>query len=80
MPRYTVAHSYSSYRDGQGFGPWPAGQVVDLAEADAAWVNRDSPGALAPGAPPEVVEDPPAARQQPPARDRQHRGGRARAT
>lgn len=80
MARYVVAHSYSSYRDGQKFGPWPAGQVIELAEDDAAWVCRDSPGALTSEAVPEVVEELPAERQKPPTRDRQHRASRNRST
>lgn len=69
MPRYEVVHSYRSARDGQQFGPWRPGDFVELDDADAAWVNRDSPGCLI--APPG--EDP--VRAKPPGRDRQHRGG-----
>lgn len=83
MPRYQICHSYRSFRDGQSYGPWEAGGVIDLSEADADWVNRDSPGTLAlPEAaveaePDTPVEEPakPKTRQQRPARDRQQRGG-----
>lgn len=75
MGDYTVQHSYRSTRDGQEFGPWVAGDVVQLGRADAEWVNRDSPGCLA-----TVVEAEPAPtkRQAPPAANRQHRAGRNR--
>jgi hypothetical protein len=70
MPRYRVNHRYSSYRDGRRFGPWEAGETVELEEADAAWVNRDSGGCLEADQP-----KPEPARQQPKTADRQHRGG-----
>jgi hypothetical protein len=74
--RYEVRHAYRSSRDGQQYGPWAGGETIELSEADADWVNRDSPGCLlAAGgvveAAPEVGEE----RQKPPARNRQHRGG-----
>jgi hypothetical protein len=76
MPEFTVAHAYRSSRDGQPFGPWKPGDVVELLDADAEWVNRDSPGCLltfpAPASTPEAE---PAARAKPAGRDRQHRGG-----
>jgi hypothetical protein len=69
---YEVRHAYRSTRDGQQFGPWAAGDRIELAEADAEWVNRDSPGCLlAAGG---IVEPEPE-RQKPAGRDRQHRGG-----
>jgi hypothetical protein len=46
MPRYTVNHNYTAYRDGQSYGPWEAGTEVELTEPDAEWVNRDSPTTL----------------------------------
>lgn len=76
MPRYTVAHRYTSQRDGQTFGPWEPGDEVELEQADAEWVNRDSPGALALPAPPAKA----APRQAAPAPDRQHRGSKNRGT
>lgn len=72
MPKYEVGHAYRSYRDGVQYGPWVAGDVVELAEADAQWVERDSSGCLS-----EVkakAEPKAAERQQPAGKDRQHRG------
>jgi len=77
--QYEVRHAYRSSRDGQQFGPWRAGEVIELSEADADWVNRDSPGCLlaaggvVEGAPPPESEAD-AERQKPPGRNRQHRG------
>lgn len=75
MGRWTVQHAYTARRDGTTFGPWAAGDVVDLDLADAGWVNRDSPGCLkviVGEAGPAPV---PTERQKPTSRDRQHRGG-----
>lgn len=47
MARYTVGHGYTASRDGKQLGPWAAGDEVELDDAEAAWVERDSPGALA---------------------------------
>lgn len=71
MTAFEVARPYRSWRDGRVFGPWQAGEVVDLDDADADWINRDSPGALAPAG---------GQRQAPPARDRQARPARNRAS
>lgn len=76
MSRWVVNHPYWSWRDGQQWGPWVEGDVVDLADVDAEWVNRDSPGALVAEGAPEPESAP--ARQQRPAANRQHRGGRTR--
>lgn len=46
MARYLVVHRYSAVRDGQQLGPWQPGDEVELTEADAAWVCRDSAGVL----------------------------------
>lgn len=79
MPQYVINHSYRASRDGQPIGPWSAGDTVELSEADAEWLERDSPGVLCAPAPAEVAQvDDEASRQQPPARDRQARGGRNR--
>lgn len=82
MTAYTVRHNYSSFRDGQQFGPWTAGTRIELEPADADWVNRDSPGCLELEEPPAVGdpdEEPPAPapkeRAAKPSPDRQHRGG-----
>lgn len=72
MSRYELNHAYGSARDGLRFGPWQAGEVVDLDPADAEWIERDSPGALT------EVKAKAKEREQPPAADRQHRGGRTR--
>lgn len=80
MPGFEVRHAYRSSRDGQQFGPWLPGDVVELTESDAEWVCRDSPGALLPAG--AVIEDgePDAepARAKPPAANRQARPGRNR--
>lgn len=91
MPEYLVQHAYRSARDGAEFGPWKAGEIVELTDADAEWLNRDSPGVVAvpkPAAPAVELEPAPkpeadelvesVERQQPPVRDRQARGGRNR--
>lgn len=39
---YVVQHRY---RAGE-YGPWEAGAIVELTEAQAAHIERDSPGAL----------------------------------
>lgn len=66
MPAYTVNHGYRSYRDGIQYGPYEAGTVIELTEADAEWLNRDSPGALTP-----VTAEP--EREARPAVNRQHK-------
>jgi hypothetical protein len=66
MPRLTVQHSYASSRDGRKFGPWAAGETVDLDPDDVAWVERDSPGVFA-------IDDPPPAREKPSTPNRQAR-------
>lgn len=58
--KYRVNRAYASGR----FGPWGKGQVVELNELDAAWVNRDSPGVL------EAIETETRALESPP-HDRQ---------
>lgn len=67
--RYEVQHPYAAQRDGERFGPWAKGETVELGPDTAAWVNRDSPGCLKP------ARAAGGGRQQPPAADRQHRGG-----
>ena len=89
MPQYVIGHAYKAMRDGQALGPWRSGECVELSEADAAWLNIDSPGVVVAVvveiAPPavEVVDevspvDAEVVRQQPPARDRQAKSGRNR--
>lgn len=77
MAGYEVVHAYSSWRDGRRFGPWQAGEVVDLEPDDAEWVCRDSPGALMAVAE-QVFGGPEPEREKPAGRDRQARGGRNR--
>ena len=87
MPRYKVNQNYRSRRDGVDYGPWEAGGVIDLSEADADWVNRDSPGTLGPAEEPATkktdagdnAEGGAAQRQQKTGRDRQQKpaGNRA---
>jgi hypothetical protein len=82
---FEVRHRYRSVRDGQQFGPWQAGDTVELSDADARWVNRDSPGCLLaaggivePADAPIVVGEDGSERQKPAGPNRQHRGGRNR--
>lgn len=54
MPRYTVTQNYSAERAAAAvtqFGPWSAGEEVELDEPDAEWVNADSAGTLVPAKP-----------------------------
>lgn len=54
MPRYTVTQNYSAERAAASvtqFGPWTAGDEVELDEPDAEWVNVDSAGTLTPAKP-----------------------------
>lgn len=77
MPGYEVVHAYGSWRDGRQFGPWQAGEVVDLEPEDADWVCRDSPGALV-AVSGQVAEEPEPEREKSTGRDRQARQGRNR--
>jgi hypothetical protein len=88
MARFVVQHRYTSLRDGTRWGPWEAGQPIDLNDSDAAWVNTDSPGCLVlyvepdPEPEPVVVDEEPvdeSDREAKPARNRQYKGGRNRA-
>lgn len=63
MSRYRVSHVYAAYRDGQHYGPWTPGEVVELDQELAEWVNRDSPNTLSP----VVEEEKPAAEREMPA-------------
>lgn len=76
--RYTVMQSYRAERDGDVFGPWEAGQEIELEPVDAEWVNRDAPGTLEGGDLERVEDDAsgegPAKRQARPAPNRQHKG------
>jgi hypothetical protein len=77
--RYEVQHAYKSFRDGQQFGPWQAGETIELSEADAEWVCRDSPGCLlAAGGTAEAAPAATEERQKPAGANRQHRGSRNR--
>lgn len=48
MAKYTVQHRYFSYYNFKQLGEWQPGDVVDLEEDEAAFVQRDSPGCLVP--------------------------------
>ena len=68
MPRYTVQHRYFAIDNGQPFGTYEPGTTVDLDEDRAEWINRDSPGTLAPElsvAEPVATEELPADEDQP---------------
>lgn len=73
MAEYKVNHRYRSRRDGQDFGPYEPDTTVELDEADAEWVNRDSPGCLTP-----VEATAKADGSAPASKDRGHKGGRTR--
>lgn len=75
MGAYAVNHRYSAARDGRTFGPFEPGTVVELDEADADWVNRDSPGCLT-----GVAATAETSGEGEPGKDRQHKGGRKRST
>lgn len=84
MPRYLVNHGYRSFSDGRQFGPFTAGETVELDSAEADWVNRDSPGCLAPSPAEEPAADPADAEDEPaeepaPQPNRQHKPARKRA-
>lgn len=47
MPRrFKLTRDYTAVCDGRQYGPWPAGQLVELEADESAWIERDSPGAL----------------------------------
>ena len=51
MPRFTVNHAYRAERSDANltvFGPWSAGEEVEVDQVDADWINADSQGALVP--------------------------------
>ena len=74
MARYQVQHPYRAFRDGTHYGPWTPGEVVELDQDVAEWVNRDSPGALT-----EHQEEAPAIkREMPSTPNRQHKGSKTR--
>lgn len=70
MKLYEIQHAYRSFCDGQHYGPWEKGEVVELDDETAEWLERDSPGVLKPAKAPAKSE-----RAKPPTADRQHRGG-----
>lgn len=75
MGQYVVQHNYRSVRDGIPFGPWAEGDQIFLEPADAAWVNRDSPGCLTQvGEPGQEAVKEPKERAAKPGPNRQHRG------
>lgn len=82
MAVFEVRHRYAAFRDGRQIGPWVAGDRVDIDDADAEWVNRDSPGCLvladAVLEEPVADVDPEPVREKPPAANRQARQGRNR--
>jgi hypothetical protein len=78
MAQYRVNHRYASFRDGRGFGPFDPDTVIELDEADAEWINRDSPGTLD-----DIAADTEESGVDPdgeaePVKDRAHKGGRTR--
>lgn len=44
MGLYNVQWNYRTHR----LGPWTEGEVIDLTDAEAIAVNKDSPGVLVP--------------------------------
>lgn len=79
MPRYRFNHAYRT----QTLGPWEKDDQVELEEAVAEFIGRDSPGAISSldvlPAPGEPDEEETGARDvsRPPA-DRMQRRGRTR--
>lgn len=71
MPKYLVNHAYASRSDGVQYGPWSPGDSVELLEAVAEWVNRDSPGTLS--ALPVATSEPAPVREAAPKPNRQAR-------
>ena len=66
MPRFTVTQNYSAERaagDLTRFGPWQAGDEVEVDQADADWVNADSDGTLVPA---KAKSDKPTAKKSTP--------------
>lgn len=66
MPRFTVTQNYSAERaagDLTRFGPWQAGDEVEVDQADADWVNSDSDGTLVPA---KAKSDKPTAKKSTP--------------
>lgn len=61
--RYVVHHRYAGEHGGVRYGPWVAGEEVDLDEDVAAAINEHSPAALTP-APVEPEAARPAARRR----------------
>lgn len=51
---YSVQHDYESWDAGTRYGPWMAGDQVEVTEEQAAWLNRTSPGVLKPTKPPRA--------------------------
>lgn len=47
MAQFKVAHDYRSNHNGRYYA-YDKGATVDVDEETAEWVNRDSPGTLAP--------------------------------
>lgn len=79
MPRFRVTQDYAA----AGVGPLEAGTEVELDDELARWVNRDSPGTLAPleAGPPAPAPEPPPPTAPPadraprrPRADRQRKG------
>jgi hypothetical protein len=44
MGLYTVQWNYRT----QSRGPWAGGEVIDISDAEAIAINKDSPGVLVP--------------------------------
>lgn len=61
MTTYTVQWNYASSYG----GPWREGEVVELDEAVATAVNRDSPGVVVPKKPKPKPEAKPRAKNAP---------------
>lgn len=79
MGTYHVNHRYRASRDGRQFGPFEAGQTLELDDADAEWIERDSPGCLTAAADGWHFVDDSAEEEPPPAPNRQHKPTRKRA-
>ncbi len=74
MAVHVISRAYRSARDGRVYGPWSAGDKVDLTQAEAEWLERDSPGVLEP----LVRQEKQLLRQDKPTANRQMRSAKNR--
>jgi hypothetical protein len=57
MGLYRVNHNYAAASGEKTFGPWDEGVDIEVDDADATWINTDSPDTLtALGAPEGAID------------------------